>query len=75
MVQVEYVGPFDEVEFEIAPGVWSSAKRGVPVEVPDELAGTAPEGDDSPGRGLLAQPDAWRSAKAKPTKQPAPTGE
>jgi hypothetical protein len=41
------------------------------VDVPDEIAGRAPAGDD-PGEGLLAQVDVWRAAKAaKRSEKPA----
>lgn len=63
-MQINYVGPFDEVE---VPGV-GVAKRGETVSVPTDIAGRAPNGDD-PGEGLLAQPSNWAPAKAAPSKK------
>lgn len=46
-----YVGPFAG-GVQIETGQW--IERGVPAEVDEEVAGSAPDGDD-PGEGLLAQ--------------------
>ena len=70
-VQVVYVGPFAEVRF-FTGEIERSAVRGIPVAVPDGLAGRPPSGDD-PGAGLLAQPDNWQpAATATPPPAPAP---
>ncbi len=53
-VALTYVGPHDEVE---VAGLL--AKRGESIEVPAEVAGSAPT-SKSPGSGLLAQADNWR---------------
>lgn len=45
------------------PAAQVLAHRGVPVEVPDEVAGRAPDGDDE-GVGLLAQAGMWRQVPA-----------
>lgn len=58
---VRYVGPFDEVEVEVAAGVWRTVERGSELKVPAALAGSPPDGDN-PGAGLLAQVDAWERA-------------
>ncbi len=57
MIDVTYVGPFDEVEFEQG-AVWRLAKKGEPVSVPDAVA-----------ESLLEQPDNWQRAKKSPTKK------
>ena len=46
--------PTDGVDIEVPAGKI--------VDVPGELAGKAPSGDD-PGRGLLAQVDVWEPAQ------------
>ena len=63
---VEYVGHHAEVEVD----GYGLAVPGVPVDVPDYLAGRAPSGhrtddDFDPGEGLLAQPVNWRTPTAK----------
>jgi hypothetical protein len=60
-VQVVFLGGSPEVYVADA-GV--TAKRGVPVSVPDDVAGRAPSGTPGeegydPGSGLLAQTDNW----------------
>jgi hypothetical protein len=63
------------------PAAQVLAHRGVPVQVPDEVAGRAPSGDDE-GAGLLAQADVWREvalpgAEAEPEAiqaAPGPSG-
>lgn len=59
MRSIEYVGPFDEVEFPIAPGVWRRVKRGETVEVGERIA-----------EQLLDQPANW----ADPNDAELPTG-
>ncbi len=69
---VTYIGGHDEVEVEVAPGVWRTVTLGEELAVPAAVAGRAPEGDD-PGAGLLAQPDTWAAEpKAKPTTPRTP---
>lgn len=55
MTAVIYAGPHDEV-FIDALGIYVA--RGDTVEVPDDVAGHPPEGDDL-GSGLLAQVRTW----------------
>ena len=50
MVEVEYVGPFDEVT---VPSIGATVKAGGSVKVSAEVAA-----------GLLEQPDNWVAAKA-----------
>jgi hypothetical protein len=68
-MEIVYVGGHDEVEID----GYGLAQQGVPVDVPDELAGRAPSGgrwdvDDQgvslydAGEGLLAQPTNWQPA-------------
>lgn len=61
-MKVVYIGQFDEVivpEWENANGYPQNAKRGEPVEVPDELAAR-----------LLEQADNWQVAAVKPPTAP-----
>ena len=67
LTKVTYVGGFDAVELEHPVGSMMAIKRGETVELPARIAGAPPEGDD-PGSGLLAQPDNWSPAAAKPKK-------
>lgn len=60
MALVQWVGGADEV---YVPAAGISARRGIPVEVPDDVAGSAPSGDLL-GEGLLAQTSNWRPAAA-----------
>lgn len=55
-MQIRNVRPW-EVEI---PNVGLVA-AGATVDVPDDVAGHPPKGDD-PGSGLLAQPDNWAAA-------------
>lgn len=69
---VTYIGAHDQIEVEVAPGVWRTVADGEELAVPPAVAGRAPEGDD-PGSGLLAQPDVWAAepkAKPKTTRKP-----
>lgn len=74
MQEVEYIGPFDEVEVD---GV-GLVHPGEPVQVADEIAGRPPKGhradgdDYDPGFGLLAQTTNWRRPKRKPAAKKAP---
>lgn len=89
-MKVVYVGPHDEVLVPLAYGE-VLAKRGEPIEVPDELAlgeparGTDPadrgpdwDGEDDfwPGTsGLLAQEDLWAAATEDLDAEPDSTGD
>lgn len=53
MPNVRYIGPHDEVEV----GRFL-VKRGDYLSVPKDVAGRPPT-DESPGEGLLAQPENW----------------
>ena len=59
-MKLAYIGPFDDVEV-VTRDVSFVARKGEPIDVADEIAGTAPSGDD-PGSGLLAQVDNWKPA-------------
>lgn len=59
MKSVTYVGSFDAVEIETAPGLWVEVRNGDAVSVADRIAD-----------GLLEQPDSWVEAKA-PARKPA----
>ena len=61
--RVEYVGPADEVEFEAAPDVWVTCRRGETVEVPEVFAA-----------GLCEQADNWRPADGKKAATPKDEG-
>ena len=61
--RVEYVGPADEVEFEVGPDQWVTCKRGANVEVPAGLAD-----------GLCEQQDNWRPVESKKTATPKNEG-
>ncbi len=54
MVEVEYVGPFDEV---VVPSIGATVAAGGTVKVSAEVAA-----------GLLEQPDNWREVAAKAAK-------
>jgi hypothetical protein len=56
---VTYVGSFDEVEIEVAPGRWAAVKHGASIEVGDDLAAS-----------LCDQDDNWQPKQAA-TKKPA----
>lgn len=56
---VEWIGGTSRV---YAPDVGIYADRGIPVEVPDGIAGQEPDGATR-GSGLLAQTDNWRRAR------------
>lgn len=60
MKNVTYIGPFDEVEIERAPRLWTAVRNGETIEVPDDLAAS-----------LLDQTDNWTAA----AKAPAPKKE
>lgn len=60
MALVEWIGGTSRV---YVPDAGVYADRGVPVEVPDDVAGREPSGED-PGVGLLAQVDNWRRVPA-----------
>ncbi len=55
MIDVTYVGPSDEEEFQQG-AVWRRCKRDQVIPVPDELA-----------ESLLEQTDKWQRAKKSPT--------
>lgn len=79
MTQLRYVGPFDEVTitcFDPATGgpLEVPAAREAVIDVPDWLAGAAPDGDD-PGYGLLAQPGNWQPATTTRKKAADPAGD
>jgi hypothetical protein len=59
-VVVRYLGGSLEV---FIPDAGASVARGGTVEVPDDVAGHEPSGDD-PGVGLLAQVDVWARAES-----------
>lgn len=59
MKTVTYVGVFDAVEIETAPGLWATVPNGDTVSVADQIAD-----------GLLVQSDSWTEAKA-PAKKTA----
>lgn len=62
-MQVVYVGPDPAVHVVHVSGFECEAARGVPVDVPDEVASGMPGADGHPGvAGLLAQPDNWAAA-------------
>lgn len=55
MTNITYIGVFDVVEFEQAPGIWVTCEQGATVEVPDALA-----------KSLLDQPENWLDPSAPP---------
>ena len=57
MKSVTYVGSFDAVEIETAPGLWATVANGDALSVADRIAD-----------GLLEQPDSWVEAKAPARK-------
>jgi hypothetical protein len=63
---------YDEGSPEIhIPGIGVTARRGEPVEIPDDVAGRPPSGEDGDlGEGLLAQVRRWHRVD----DDPAPTG-
>ncbi len=71
---VVYVGPsLDGVEID---GLEVVAEPGVPVDVPDDVAGRVPHGhradeDYDPGEGLLAQSSNWQPAPTVKVSKPA----
>lgn len=70
-MKIRYIGPFKEgVEIDITPqrlGIPTFVAHNHQVEVPDELAGREPKGDD-PGEGFLAQTDNWVRVESKEAK-------
>jgi hypothetical protein len=57
MKSVTYVGSFDAVEIETAPGLWATVANGDALSVADRIAD-----------GLLEQSDSWVEAKAPARK-------
>ena len=57
MKSVTYVGSFDAVEIETAPGLWATVANGDALRVADRIAD-----------GLLEQSDSWVEAKAPARK-------
>lgn len=63
MKSIVYVGPYDEVEIEVAPRRWRAVKKGEPVKLPAKAA-------DS----FLRQVDNWQplsTVDTEPTTEPA----
>ena len=56
-MEITYLGPFDVVEIERAPGVWVDVAKGASVDLPE---GTA--------KSFLVQDDTWALVKSKKSK-------
>jgi len=61
MRSITYVGPFDIVELEVAPGVWVDVEHGGSIEVTDPMAAS-----------LLEQVDNWQDPDVAPAPDVEP---
>jgi len=64
MRSITYVGPFDIVELEVAPGIWANVEHGGSIEVTDQMAAS-----------LLEQIDNWSDPNVAPEPVPVPDAE